>query len=117
MTSAELTQELLRLRKLLDDANAAVRDRGRKLAECERDYRLARAKAWHSTEGTAREREDEVNALTADERYARDLADSDRQAALEAVRNYRTQISALQTISGLEREMAAFDRTGVEVDT
>lgn len=112
MTPAELTDELLRLRGLLDQANTAVRDRGRKTAEAERDYREARAQAWLSAEGTAREREDVVNALTADSRYARDLADADRQAALEAVRNYRSQLSALQTISGLERELAAFDRTG-----
>lgn len=112
-TARELSDELLRLRGLLDQANAAVRDRGRNLAVKEKDYREARARAWlHTSPGaTAEQRKDEVNAATADERYIRDLADSDRQAALEAVRNYRTQISALQTVSGVEREMAAFDRT------
>lgn len=115
-TARELSDELLRLRGLLDQANTAVRDRGRQLATKEKDYREERALAWlHTSPGaTAEQRKDEVNAATADERYIRDLADSDRQAALEAVRNYRTQVSAVQTIAGLERSLADFDRTTPE---
>ena len=117
MTPQELTAEMLRLSALLDDANRAMRDRGRKLAEHERDYRRARANAWLSTEGTAKEREDAVNAETADARYLRDLSEHERQAALEAVRNARTQLSVLQTVAGVEREVAAYGRTGPEVET
>ena len=114
MTPAELTGELLRLSRLLDDANRAVRDRGRAQAEHERDYRKARALAWLDAAGTAQERKDAVDAATADERYARDLAESDHRAAWEAVRNLRVQMSALQTIAGVERETAAIGRTGPE---
>jgi hypothetical protein len=112
MTAAELSGELARLRDLMERANTKVRDQGQALAEAERDYRQARAQAWLVTEGTARQREDAVNAATAFERYRRDLADSERQAALEGVRNYRTSISALQTISNVEREEMALARTG-----
>lgn len=117
MTPGELTAELLRLSSLMDEANRAVRDRGRKQAEAERDYRKARALAWLETTGTAQERKDAVDASTADRRYERDLAESDHRAAWEAVRNYRTQVSALQTIAGLERETAALAATGPQVDT
>lgn len=111
-TPVDLNAELVRLSKLLDKALESMRDRGRKLAEHERDYRRARAAGWLVVEGTAKEREDAVNALTADARYLRDLSDHDRQAAHEAVRNYRTQISALQTIANVARAEAAFARTG-----
>lgn len=112
MSPVDLTAELLRLSALLDDSLRAMRDRGRLLAERERDYRLERAKAWLTTDGTAKQREDAVNATTATHRYARDIADHDRQAAQEAVRNYRTQISALQTIANAAREELAMARTG-----
>jgi hypothetical protein len=115
MTPADLTTELLRLSRLLDESLRALRDRGRLLAERERDYRLERAKAWHTVDGTAKEREDNVNALTATHRYARDVADHDRQAAQEAVRNYRTQISALQSIANVERAEAEMARSGPQV--
>lgn len=116
MTPADLSGELIRLSRLLDEALRALRDRGRLLAERERDYRVERAKAWHTvTDGTAKQREDDVNAATANLRYARDVADHDRQAAQEAVRNYRQQISALQTIANALKEEVAMARTGPEV--
>ncbi len=116
MTPPELVAELLRLSARLDQGSLAVRDRGRALAEAERDYRKARAAAWLTVEeGVAAQRKDQVDGDTADLRYLRDLAGNDRQSALEAVRNGRTQISALQTIGGVERELAAFSRTSPEL--
>lgn len=114
VTTRTIVDELLRLSKLTDEALLAMRDRGRTLAERERDYRLARAKAWHEVEGTAKQREDAVNALTAKERYARDVADSDRDSAQEAVRNYRQQMSCLQTIANVEKAERQLARTGPE---
>lgn len=110
MNAFDLTAELMRLSKLENDALRAMRDRGRALAEREREYRLARATAWLTAEGTAKQKEDNVNALTADERYARDLASADTKVATEAVRNYRGQVSALQTAANVEkweRQLAA----------
>jgi hypothetical protein len=53
-------------------------------ADKERDYRKARAAAWaQHTDGTAKEREDRVNDVTADARYDRDVADGIVRAALE----------------------------------
>ena len=117
MTPGEMVSELLRLSSLLDQANTAVRDRGRAMADAERDYRKGKAQCWLTVDpdGTAQQRKDEVDGMTANLRRARDLAEHDRQAALEAVRNFRTQISALQSIAGVEREMVAFDRTGPQV--
>lgn len=115
MTPRELTDELMRLSRLLDEANRAMRDRGRAQAEHERDYRKARALAWLQAGGTAQERKDAVDAATADARYERDLSEADHRSALEAVRNLRTQMSVLQTIAGLERETAGIGRTGPQV--
>lgn len=114
VTTRTIVDELLRLSKLTDEALLALRDRGRLLAERERDYRLARALAWQSTEGTAKAREDAVNAATAKERYARDVAESDRRSAEEAVRNYRTQISAWQTVANVEKAERLLARSGPE---
>jgi hypothetical protein len=53
-------------------------------ADMERVYRKARAAAWaRHTDGTAKEREDQVNDVTADARYERDVADGIVRAALE----------------------------------
>lgn len=112
LTPRQILDELVRISRLLDEALLAMRDRGRLLAERERDYRLARAKAWLIAEGTAKQKEDAVNASTANERYARDLADSDRHSAFEAIRNYRQQLSVLQTTANVERDERQLARTG-----
>lgn len=115
MTPPEIIAEARRLSGLLDEANKALRDRGRAEADAERAYRKARAESWFTVEGTAREKEDLVNGMTADLRHVRDTAQADVRAALEAVRNLRQQISLLQSLSGLERELAAYGRTSPEV--
>ena len=111
----EVADEMRRLSRLLDQGLAALRDQSRELAEAEREYRRAKALAWvEAPAGTVPEREAWVNGHTAELRYARDLADGVRQAALEAVRSRRTQVSALQTLLNADREEAAFARTGVD---
>ena len=111
----EVADEMRRLSRLLDQGLAALRDQSRELAEAEREYRRAKALAWvEAPAGTVPEREAWVNGHTAELRYARDLADGVRQAALEAVRSRRTQVSALQTLLNADREEMAFSRTGVD---
>ena len=111
----EVADEMRRLSRLLDQGLAALRDQSRELAEAEREYRRAKALAWvEAPAGTVPEREAWVNGHTAELRYARDLADGVRQAALEAVRSRRTQVSALQTLLNADREEMAFSRTGPE---
>ena len=109
---AEVSAEMRRLSRLIDQGLAALRDQSRELADAESEYRQAKAAAWLTVEGTVSEREAAVNGKTAGERHRRDLADGMRRAALEAVRSRRTQVSALQSLLAADREEAAFARTG-----
>lgn len=108
MTPSEAAAELRRLSALLDDALGYLRRQVAELAEAENVYRKARARSWVQVDraATAREKEDAVNAATADARERRDLADGMRQAALEAVRSRRQQISAWQSLMNAMRAEA-----------
>lgn len=108
----EMTAEMYRLSRLLDAGLDFMRENAAELAEAEHDYRLARASAWGRVEGTAKEREDHVNALTAVQRKRRDTAEHMRQAALESVRSRRTQVSALQSLLNAHRAEAEIDTYG-----
>lgn len=117
MTPAEAAEEMRRLSTQLDKGLSALREAGDDLANAEHAYRHARARAWLEldlTGTTAKEKEDLVNAATADARLGRDSADGLRQAALEAVRSRRTQISALQSLLAADRAEAEFARTAPE---
>ena len=108
-----LASEATRLSALIDKGVVDLTATAVALAHAESDYRQARAVAWHrATEGTAKQREDEVNSLTSPERLQRDLKEGRRVAALEALRSRRAQLSALQSISNAERAEAEFARTG-----
>lgn len=110
-----LGEEMARLSRLIDQGLQALRDQAAELAEAENEYRLAKATAWISAPaGTVPEREAWVNGQTAGMRRRRDLAEGLRQAALEAVRSRRTQVSALQTLLNAHQEEAKFARTGVD---
>ncbi len=118
----ELTDELLRLSRLLDSGLQAMRDQAVELAEAESEYRHARSVAYISTPRetdvgkiAAGERDAIVDDATRKERHRRDLADGMRQAALEAVRSRRQQLSALQTIANALRTEMEFARTGPEM--
>ena len=100
---SDLVAEAKRLSTLIDKGVDALRTAAKDAATAEHTYRHARAKAWARTEGTAKEREDQVNALTADERLGRDLAEATRMAALEALRSRRTQLSSCQTLANADR--------------
>lgn len=116
MNPADVADEMRRLSRLLDKGLEAMRDQARELADAEHDYRKAKGQAWLSApDGTVPEREAWVNEATAKQRHRRDLAEGLRQAALEAVRSRRTQVSALQTLLNADREEAAFARTGPEM--
>jgi len=101
-----LATEAERLSRLIDKGVTDLTKTAVELAHAESDYRKARAVAWHQTEGTAKQREDEVNALTAPERLQRDLKEGRRVAALEALRSRRAQLSALQSVANAERAEA-----------
>lgn len=118
MPEVAYAEEFGRLSNLLEKGLAQLRVQSQALAEAEQAYRQAKAEAWvkaptgeHRGEWPVPQREAWVDAETADLRYVRDLAEGTRQAALEAVRSRRTQISAWQSLLGAEREEAAFSRT------
>lgn len=104
--------EVRRLSTLLDKGLDVLRESAERLAAAERDYRKARAEAWLTVEGVVPQREAQVDALTADLRYERDLTEGTRRAALESVRSRSTQISAVQSLLSASRAEADFVRTG-----
>lgn len=107
MILADAGAEVHRLSRLLDAGLDVLRSTAQELAEAERDYRKARALAWVTqTEGTAGQKEAQVDAQTADLRYARDVAEGMRRAALESVRARSTQISMWQTLVNAHRAEA-----------
>lgn len=124
MTPQEMGAEVERLVSLIDDGIAVMRKQSIALAQAEHDYRKAKAQAWvlcptddagtkaGEREWTAARREAWVNGDTAELRQARDLAEAMRQAALEAVRARRAQLSALQTLLNAHAAEANMARTG-----
>jgi len=123
MDLAAMEAEFVRLSRNLDRGLTAMRTAAGELADAENEYRKAKSQAWVSCpndppsvkagerEWTAARREAWVNAETADHRKTRDLAEGKRQAAIEAVRSRRTQISALQTLLNAHQAEASFART------
>lgn len=101
----------------LDEAQKQLHNALHSEANMEHIYRQERRKAFISAEaGTVDERNAEVDATCADARRERDRATGDAKAALEAVRNKRQSLSALQSIANSVREEAAFARVGPDVE-
>jgi hypothetical protein len=123
-TVPEMYERALHFSTLIDQGLTAMRELAEAYAQAEADYRKAKSEAWvrcpvddpavkaGEREWTAARREAWVNAQTADLRYARDLAEAMRQAALESVRSRRAQLSAIQTFANAHREEAGLARTG-----
>lgn len=100
----DLIDEARRLSALIDGGVKVLRESAEALAMAERDYRKERARAWLRVGGElAREREANVDSVTADLRMARDIAEGTRQAALEALRSRRSQLDALRSILSATR--------------
>ena len=116
MVDAELIREGRRLSKLLDEALAYLAQQVHLASESERDYRKMQGEMiLRAPAGTVLEKDAWLKAECADARFTRDLADGMRQAALEAVRSRRTQVSLLQSFLAGEREEMALTRTGPEM--
>jgi hypothetical protein len=118
-TSTEFYEEFKRLGVLLEAGLDALKRHVVAYADAEAAYRKAKAEAWliaprftEEIKVTAGEREAWVEGQTSKVRHARDIADGMKQAALEAVRSRRAQISALQTLLNAHQEEARFVRTG-----
>lgn len=110
----EMSVEVRRLSELIDRGLTALRESSAEYASAEHAYRQARAKLWLAARGTVQERESMVELKCGDLRYARDVADGMRAAAVESVRSRRSQLSALQSLLAASRAEAEFARTGVQ---
>ena len=109
MNLAELAARARELSTLAETGIKTLRDSGRREADAEHTYRKARAEAWAITADAgmlAKEREDKVNALTADERRARDIESALIRAAHEALRLRRQELSVLQSLAAAHRAEA-----------
>jgi hypothetical protein len=112
MIVEEAEKEVRRLSNLLDAGLDVLRSSAEETAAAEKEYRKARAQAWvQQTEGTAGFKEAQVDSLTADLRYRRDVAEGMRRAALESVRARSTQITLWQSLLAAHRSKAEFART------
>lgn len=109
-----LTDEMLRLSRSLDEAQAELARCVRDEADADRSFRLAKANAYLATSGTVGEREAAVDKTIADERHRAHLAEGLTKSALEAVRSRRTQLSVLQSVAGAVKEELRFTRTAPE---
>lgn len=112
-TPREMTHRLVEASRAVEEAHGELVRLTREAAETERLYRQARSQAWlTATEGTAQQKADHVNAVTADRAYAAHLADGLTKAAMELVRSRRAVLSALQTTSAYVRSEAELLRYG-----
>lgn len=126
LSLTEARDEMRRLSRLIDQGVDRLRKESSAVAETEMAYRRAKAEAWArcpnddpsvkagEREWTAARRESWVNADTAELRRDRDLAEALRDAAREALRSRRTQLSAWQTLVNAHEAEARFARTGPE---
>lgn len=113
MTPDEMTTEMLRLSKNIDEGIETLRVFSQSAAKAEAEYRKAKAEAWlHVDSGLlAAHRQAEVDARCADLRKVRDTEENMRRAAIESIRSRQAQLSALQSLMNAHRAEAEFSRT------
>lgn len=116
LTYQGLQTEMLRLSSLLDSGIDTLIQFSRDFAVAEDTYRMARARAYLASSGTVDERKAQADLATSTERLESHTLDGLRQAALEAVRSRRQQISALQSLAGAFRAEAEYGRTSPNIE-
>ena len=113
MNINDFEHEIRRLSQLIDQGITELVNQSREHAHAEADYRKAYAQAFLVAEArTVRERELTADAETHEDRLRAYLARGMEQAAREAVRARRAQLSALQSLMGAYKAEAEFIRTG-----
>ena len=95
MDLTDLVVEANRLSGLLDKGITALREASVRHAQADHAYRKARAIAYLQATGTVAERDAHADVETAEGRLDRDLAAGEAEAARQAVRAPRTQLSAV----------------------
>lgn len=115
MNAYEMNRRLVECAKAVEEAQDNLERTTVAYAEAERRYRQAKALAYLNANGkTVAEKEAsaEINNGVGDLRFARDVAEGKKGAALEAVRSRRAILSAEQTLTKLVTVEAEFSRTG-----
>ncbi len=111
-TPGSLVKMMIEAARDLEEAQDELVQRTHKHSEADRRYRQARATAYLASSGTVGEREAYVAKSCDEETYAAHLSEGLAKAAMEAVRNRRTVLSALQSISAAvraEAELAKYE--------
>lgn len=111
-TPQKVWERMERLDVLLNQALKEVRERSVEAAKLDSEYRRQWAEKYLCAEGTVKEREIEADRATAGLRERAKVAAALEKSATEALRTFRQQLSAMQTLAGAHREEAAFARTG-----
>lgn len=118
MNAAELTREILEAKRSMDAAELEHREQVAAAALADRELRMAESTAYIAAGGTVGEREARMKQATSELRYRHKLADGLERSALEAIRNARQYLSALQSLAAASREEAHLarymDREGVD---
>jgi DNA-binding protein YbaB len=103
LTPHQLNKELVRLSRLLDQAQQNLEQRSHDWAKKEWEYRVARANAYLAASGTVDARKSSVDKAVKEEGEAAHLAEALKVAAVEGVRNLRQQLSAFQSLAAAVR--------------
>lgn len=112
MTITELHEELWNRIQQLDQALAFLRKVSGEWSEADTAYRKKKAEVFLTSKGTDGQRKMRAEAECAELMEDAHTKDGLKQAALEAVRSRRSQISAIQSLVGGYRAEAEFARTG-----
>ena len=112
MTYEDMAANIYSAAEELEIAQVALERAVKDYAETERLYKMGRSTAYVATSGTVAEREAVVDQSISTLRYEAHLKEGLKVAALEAVRNRRAILSALQTLANLSKSEADFARTG-----
>jgi hypothetical protein len=112
---SEWNRQLLDASRALDDAHLTLDSRTREYAEADLTYRRANARAMirqKGEKGTVPEKQAIADLEVAEVRYAAQLAEGLKIAALEAVRSRRAQLGAVQSLVSLAKSEADLAKWG-----
>lgn len=98
-------------KELLSECDALAKA-AKDYATKENAYRMAKATAYISSEGTVDARKAQVDKITERERLESHIAEGILDSTRERVRSLRAVLSALQTIAGGYKAEADFYKTG-----
>lgn len=116
LTPTELVSMMLEASNDIDTAQRELETSLHAEARAHEKFIMAQANAWRGVTGPNKEfRIAMVNEITVKERYTYEVQVASSKVALEAVRNERQKLSALQSAANSIKEEAALARTGPDL--